>query len=282
MTEEKDTRIIELETGYTFKTKLLLTIIIIGVLFTIFTIILNLKFKVKNVEVTGNIWYTDDEIKNTLQTSFIDNYTVFFKLHYMIRKAPEMPFVDKLSIKVTGTETISIRVYEKNIVGCVYEMGDYLYFDKDGYVISNKAEQANNVPRIEGLDYTSLVIGKKLETSNDKIFNVILSLTQNIDKQKLQVDAIVFDQNFEITIQCTDGNVVYLGKNNRYDEVIQALPNILKAAEEKKTLYWIDMSGFSRDNTTILAKFLNSDGIDPSHSIDPDGEKDDEPETKTE
>jgi cell division protein FtsQ len=255
---EKKAQVIELETTLAFRYKLLIVLAVIVILAGIFYALLETKFKLKTINVEGNTWYTSEEIIEALQTTKADNYSLFFKIHYIFADKPEMPFIDTISIHFSGLDTITIKVYEKNIVGCVYEMGDYLYFDKDGYIISSRSEQTNNVPQIEGLEYTMLTVGKKLEVQDDDIYDTILAVTQLIDKYELLIDTIEFDDSLAITLYCNDGNQVYLGNQTSYDDMIMALPNILSAAEQKTATYWIDMSGFSSENTTIPAEFIEN------------------------
>lgn len=278
--KNKEGQILELETTLPFRYKLLIFLSVSLIIFGAAAFILETKCKINQFNVTGNTWYSDEEIIEVLETSYFDKYSVFFKLHYMIKDTPEMAFIDRISIKFESADTISVRVYEKNIVGCVYEMGDYLYFDKDGYVVSSRTEQLNNVPRIDGLEYKTLTINQKLEVQSEELFNVILNITQLISKYGVLVDTIGFDSNRNVTLYCSDNNQVYMGRKESYDTIIQALPNILAAAEEKTATYWLDMSEFTPENTTIPAEFIeNNEGSENDVSDDDspdDADSDDE------
>lgn len=281
METNKEGKLIKLETTLPLKYKLLISFAIIIVVAIVLGVILETKCKIKQVNVSGNTWYTDEQITETLQTGFFDKYSVFFKLHYIIKDTPEMAFVDKISIRFESADTINVKVYETNIVGCVYEMGDYLYFDKDGYVVSSRATQMNNVPCIEGLEYMTLSVNKKLEVQSESLFDEILDITQLINKYEIMVDTISFDENQHITLYCTNKNQVYLGKQDSYDSIIQALPNILAAAEKKTAIYWLDMSEFSPTNTTIPAEFIENYGEIQNNEIGSDDGDGDEPESET-
>ncbi len=280
MGPEKEGKLIKLETTLPLKYKLIISFAVILVVLIVLAVLLETKCKIKQINVEGNTWYTDEQITEVLQTGFFDKYSVFFKLHYIFKDTPEMAFIDKMSIKFESADTINVKVYETNIMGCVYEMGDYLYFDKDGYVVSSRASQMNNVPRIDGLEYMTLSVNQKIEVQSESLFDEILEITQLINKYKIKIDTISFDENLHITLHCTDKNQVYLGKQDSYDTIIQALPNILAAAEEKTAIYWLDMSEFSPSNTTIPAEFIenygevqdNEFGSDDGDGEDPENE----------
>lgn len=265
----KDTQIIELKTTFTTPVKILIWLIVLLIIFGAGYFVLNTKLKTKSIVVKGNTWHTDQQVIDHLKSSKIDEYAFLFKLHYVFKDPEKMAFVEKFSIDTKGADVVEITVYEKKIVGCVYEMNDYLYFDKDGYVISNAPELSHDIPRIEGLDYTSLTIGQKLEVSNEAIFDIILNVTQLIDKYKVGVEVIEFDSKFQVTLMCTDGNKVYLGKHDRYDDMISALPQILKAAEAKGEKYWMDMSEFTPTSNSFISKYLDPEGKPMEKPVEP-------------
>ncbi len=273
--KEKD-GVVELSTTLPFRYKLGIFFLAVALLAAIGLVFCETKLKIKEVNVSGNTWYSSEEITNQLQTEYLDKYSLFFKIHYIFGEMPEIPFVDKITIKFDSLDTINITVYEKNIVGCVLEMGEYLYFDKDGYIISSRSERMNNIPEITGLDYRSLTIGKQLEVEDTGVFSRILSMTQLIDKYEILIDSIHFDDELNVTLNCTDRNVVYLGGRSNYNDVMMALPNILAAAEEKTAKYKIDMSSFSEDNTVIKAEFIEQES--PEAGDAGDGEGDIDPE----
>ncbi len=269
--KEKD-GVVELSTTLPLRYKLGIFFLIVVLLAAIGLVFCETKLKIKEVNVSGNTWYTSEEITNQLQTKYLDKYSLFFKVHYIFGEMPEIPFVDKISIKFESLDTINITVYEKNIVGCVLEVGEYLYFDKDGYIISSRSERMNNVPEITGLDYRSLTIGKQLEVEDTGVFSKILSMTQLIDKYEILIDSIHFDGELNVTLNCTDENIVYLGGRSNYNDVMMALPNILAAAEEKTAKYKIDMSDFSEDNTVIKAEFIDKGSVEDDEAGEDDAE----------
>jgi cell division protein FtsQ len=91
----------------------------------------------------------------------------------------------------------------------------------------------------------------KTEEPTDKIFNVIIGLTQLINKYELNVDTVTFSSNYEVTLDI--GSItVLLGKKSTYDEALAELKNILKEADGMGIT--LDMRNYVEGTDSIIAK----------------------------
>ncbi len=197
-------------------------------------------FQLKNITVTGSSRYDREQILEWLVNSKEDGNTLIFYLKYKYFKDVRIPFVEKISMKIQDRNSISIRVYDKIITGCIEFMGDYLYFDKDGIVVESTSERIDGIPLVKGLKFQKIVLNEKLEVQKEELFDVILNLTQQIEKRGLKVDTISFNKQYEVTLDL-GGIKALLGKRSTYDEILAKLKNIMDEVEEKKLT--IDMRG---------------------------------------
>lgn len=195
-------------------------------------------FELKNISVTGSSRYNKEQIMDWLINSEADNNTLIMYMKYKYFTDVRIPFVEKISMKIEDRNSISIRVYDKRIIGCIEFMGDYLYFDKDGIIVESTSERLADIPLVEGLKYNKIVLNEKLEVQKEGLFDVILNLTQQIEKQKLEVDTISFNNQYEVTVDLGEIKAM-LGKRSTYDEILAKLKNI--AAEAKGMKLTIDM-----------------------------------------
>ena len=258
---KNDGKIEEMELTLPFGYKLLIVLGCIVLLVIGGWLFLNLKCRIKNIEVVGSEWYGDKEIVSAFQTTRFDEYSVFLRLHYaFFEEYPELAFVEKFKLEGKGLDGIKITVYEKKIVGCIRVMNDYMYFDKDGFLVASRIERENGVPLITGLDFSQATVNSELKVSDRSVFSSILEITQLIDKYQVPVDRLEFDEFLNVTLYCLDGNEVYLGKKTSYTDIMQALPGILEAAAGEDAKYRLDMSGFDSEHTDIPAKFIEIGG----------------------
>lgn len=190
-------------------------------------------FRLENIAVTGSNRYNKDQIVEWLINSELDNNTLAMYLKYKYFSDIRIPFVEKLSMKIEDKNSITIRVYDKKIIGCIEFMEDYLYFDKDGIIVESTSDRLEDIPMIKGLKYQKIVLNEKLEVQKEELFEVILNLTQQIEKRELKVDSISFNKQFEVTVDMGDIKAL-LGKRSTYDDILAKLKNIVNEANGKK------------------------------------------------
>ena len=227
--------------------KLLLALVILGIPVVIFLS----AFHTKKLEVVGTKRYTPEQIIDYLVETKADTNSLFLYLKYHYFKQVKLPFVEKIDITMDNPHTITAYVYEKMIAGCVEFMGEYMYFDKDGIVVESSTKRLKDVPIIKGLKFDKILLSEKLEVQKDELFNVIINLTQLIEKYQLGVDTISFSGDYDVTLECGD-ITVQLGKKSTYDEALSDLKNILKKVSGRKIT--INLKDYEKGTDRVIGK----------------------------
>ena len=83
-----------------------------------------------------------------------------------------------------------------------------MYFDKDGIVVESSSKLYSGVPQIEGLKFTSIVLGSKLDAGDDSVFSDILELTQAFEKYNLDIDKVYFDSSYNVTLYMNEVKII--------------------------------------------------------------------------
>lgn len=187
----------------------------------------------KNVLVEGNAYYTGEEIAGyILNTKWNRNpFVLYYNTKY--RKQKTIPFVDKYEVKITSLDNVKITIYEKKIIGYVTYMGSNMYFDKDGTVVESSTRVIEDIPKVTGLEFDSIVLYESLPVGNDEVFHLILDVTQTLQKYSVVVDKIYIANNNEVSVYM--GNVkVELGKSENIIEKISSLSDIINSPDFDK------------------------------------------------
>lgn len=210
---------------------------------------------IRTVKVTGNSFYTEEEIRNFLFDSKVENNMVKCYLNNRFGKNKEIPFVERYQIEITGPHEVEVIVYEKNIVGYVDYMGSYMYFDRDGTVVESSSELLDGICQVKGLSFTRIVLYEPIETTIKDLFSQVLLMTQLFEKYEMDIEQINFDQTANVQIAVGDVRVE-LGAAEDLDLKIAELHDILPRLEGMKgTLYLDDIqSGASSDGTYYFRK----------------------------
>ena len=223
-------------------------IIGIAVLFIIFSVLLAVGiFKVEEVEVTGNSYYSKSEITELVMGEHKNSLYLVFLYDYLDGK--DIPFVDSVEVTMESPSRIKIRVYEKTMIGYVEYMGSNLYFDKDGTVVESSNAILEGIPCIKGLKFDTLTLYQPLNVANTEVFEVLLSMTQMMKKYELNPDAITLkNESTEIVLTFADVKI-NLGSGENMDEKASRIKTLLPdLADKSGTLH---MEEYTNESTNI-------------------------------
>jgi len=205
-------------------------------------------FRVRQVTVTGNAYYTKEEVVDLLLDEGSLQNTLLVYLRYKYQEHPEIPFIDDFEVTMDSWQSLKIRVYEKNMVGYVRYLGQDVYFDKDGIVVESSTQELEGIPQISGVTFDSLAIHQPLSVEDPTIFDTILSITKLLTKYDLAPDEIRFGAGGELFLQLGDVKVA-LGTGENLDEKISRLKQLEGDLKDKSgTLH---MENYTDETTHI-------------------------------
>ncbi len=190
------------------------------------------NYKIKNVYVDGNVHYSDEEIMDIVMEGPLGDNSLFLSLKYKKKGIDNIPFVQTMDVDILSPDTIRITVYEKSLAGYVEYLGNYMYFDKDGTIVEASGSKTAGIPQVTGLEFSYIVMYEPLPVEDKEIFEVILDMTQLLNKYSLSADRLYFNANREMTIYF--GNVkAAVGAGENIDEKVMLLQSILPDLEGK-------------------------------------------------
>ena len=206
-------------------------------------------FKVKTVTVEGSSHYTTDEITNYVLDSKLCMNTVFLNLKYKRKAVKDIPFVERIDVKIVDRNTVKITVFEKYVAGCIANLGNYMYFDNDGTIVEVSKIKTENVPVVTGLTFDHFNLYEPLPIENKEVFNSILNITKLLNKNSLYANVIYFDESMNITLFFEDVRV-NIGNGSDMDEKFNALTLILPDLKGQKGL--LHMENYSEGNSNVV------------------------------
>ena len=213
-------------------------------------------FRVKKVEVTGNVHYTDHEIRQMIMVGPMSNNTLLLSLFNRHPKIEGADFIDHISVEYIGRNDLRIRVSEKSTVGYLAFENAYWYFDENGIVrvrsaVPEKKPQAEGeeltaeevdsksddtpqdvyiIPYIEGVLISDAQVGSVLAVADPSVFSTITSITGMINKNNIVPDRVAVMDDNTWTMTCGPITVL-LGKDEHLEEKIEELAGILPEAQ---------------------------------------------------
>lgn len=211
--------------------RLLIALAIFCVVAVIAAFIVVKVFVVKTVKVEGNKLYNEQLIRETVLNDEYSWNSLYVLLKYKFVDTQEVPFIDTMEIKLNSPSSLTIKVYEKGLIGYLHipTMNQMAYFDKDGFVVETSTRVIENVPRIDGVPCEEVVLFEKLPIDDHKLRDM-LTLTQTLKREGLEPDAIHFG--------AVNSPVVYYGNTEvwlgsmelltqKVERLNEILPNVL-------------------------------------------------------
>lgn len=237
----------EQETTKKFRNRMILAAAVLGVTAVLLFALLSM-FRITEVTVTGNEYYSDKQIMDFILGDGYQRNTLYLFLQYKYQKHPVIPFVDDFEVTIDSFHSIQIRVYEKSIIGYVRYLGRNVYFDKNGTVVESTKEQMEGIPMIRGLYFDQLAMYEPLNVEDPAIFDTILDITQLLKKYDLNLDEIRFGNAEELHLQMEDVRIS-LGTGDHLEEKIARIKQLEPDLAGKSGT--LDMKNYTDESTHI-------------------------------
>ena len=205
-------------------------VLVILIIFCAAIIIVREKFRVSIVDIEGNEHYTTREIRDLVMDGPYGNNSIYLYFKYKNKSINDIPFIEKMDVKILSPTHIRIDVYEKAVAGYIEYLGHYIYFDREGIAVESSTETTSGIPFVTGLEFDHIVLHQKLPAKNEKIFAKILSITQLLTKYDIPTDKIYFDNDENITLYYGDVRIL-IGTDKYIDEKINELSLLLPKLE---------------------------------------------------
>lgn len=224
--------------------------LIVAILFITVLCLLEI-YKVKTVYVNGNVHYTSSEIKDMIMVGDLGDNSIYLSMKYKNKTIEDVPFISAMNVEIVSPDTIKITVYEKNLAGCVEHLGEYVYFDRDGMVVECSPHTTEGVPVVSGLSFDSVVLYEPLPVSDEKIFELILTIAQLYDKYEMDAQRIQFVSGGNIVVHT--GNIrAAMGKGENIDDKVMTLAGIMPNLEGQSGT--VKLENYTKDSKNVIFK----------------------------
>ena len=210
-------------------------------------------FHIEEVQVEGNITYTDEEIKNLCMVGPLAYNSVLMSVFQSNIDLSNEAFLDHVSVEYIDRNTILLRVTETRLVGMFVINGYYYYFDQYGNVtevlVEKDKEEGKYVPEVKGLGASNIGLGHVIAFEKPQALNTVTAIRTMTDRYGTCPDVVEFDADLDITLTYGDITVL-LGQDDLLEEKLIRVDAILPSlAGMKGTLH---LETFTRDTENIV------------------------------
>ncbi len=210
-------------------------------------------FTVKEVRVEGNKLYSSEQIEELVLNDEYSWNSLYVLAKYNFTQMEAVPFLDTIEVTLDDPHTVHISVYEKGMLGCLYidAIGQYAYFDKDGFVVETSTEEIAGVPKVTGIDCQEVVLYEKLPLEQKGVLENLLNLTQILKKYDLVPQEIHYDESLQPTLTYYGTRVVVGSDEYLTQKVVRMAAIMPELAGLYGTLY---LDSWTPETTDIIYK----------------------------
>lgn len=196
----------------------------------IFVLVFFLGFRVTGVQVEGNSFYSDDQIKNMVLDAPIAKNSILAGFLNTEKNTKDAVMIDSITVSRVNRNTLLLQVKEKQMIGYIEFQGQCVNFDRQGIIQIITEDPLENVPRIEGINVKEAIQGERLTGINTRKLNTILSVGKMLEKMEEKPDRLAFNELNQLVMYYGDIEV-RLGDDENMDEKINRLVGILPELE---------------------------------------------------
>lgn len=201
-------------------------------------------FAVKNIRVENSERFATSDLCERIGLNQGDNAILFnrSKAEDILRQDP---YIKDARLVWEFPDTMVISLTERKVRAYVPYMGSYLYIDEEGRVLDVQSVYTEGLPLVKGLVFSGFQIGEVLQVENQESLQVMLQISQMIQKYNLTEFAVEVDVSNTSDIYATVNQVqVHLGTMDNMDQKIRTMAAVVVTIpeEDRGTLDLSDLS----------------------------------------
>ena len=187
--------------------------------------------RVQKIYVSGTEVSEKTEIIDWISEDPLTVNSIYTFVKFKIGSYKLPVYLSDVQVKLSAPWTVRVEVKEKQIIACIVDGQEYVYFDQDGLVLKKTDEYDKSVPIIEGIDVKDTVLFQTMKVKNKKIFSYVKNITQELENTKLKPERIVWEED-SMDLYFSDV-CVKLGKS-KYGLRVKQLQSVLHELEGEK------------------------------------------------
>ena len=192
-------------------------LVVVAVIF-----VMSVFFRVSDIQVEGNVHYTDDEIIRAIDIEEGDNLFFFDRFSALSRVFAKLPYVEEVTVERRLPNKVIISVTESQALAYIV-LGEEKWTIDHGCKVLGKAteDELGGLIPIDGISPGTLMIGEPLQTSdgNTEIVGYIAEVLYQLEERGLytQVGRVDFSDPDNVEFTYADKYTVRIGGNSKVE-----------------------------------------------------------------
>ena len=215
-----------------FSGPLMFVVVIVAVIFA-----MSVFFRVSDIQVEGNVHYTDEEIIRAFEIEEGDNLFFFDRIAAAARAYSKLPYIEEVAVERKLPNRVLITVEESTALAYL-ELGDEQWtMDHSCKILGKAAEgELEQLVPIVGIDPGTLLIGERLTThdADEAEVDYLAAVLWQIQERGLAGETSQVDFSNPDSPRFSYGGkyTVVLGRNNALEHKFGMFVSVLGMLKE--------------------------------------------------
>ena len=210
-----------------FSGPIMFFLVIVSVIF-----VMSVFIRVSDIQVQGNVHYTDEEIIQAIDIEEGDNLFFFDRFAALSRVFAKLPYVREVTVERSLPNKVIITVEESQALAYIVLGEEKWTIDQDCKVLGKATEdELEGLIPIKGISPGTLLIGEELTTSDGDtaIVRYIAEVLYQMEERGLytQVGTIDFTDPKNVSFDFADKFVVKIGDSSKVEYKFGMLMSVL-------------------------------------------------------
>lgn len=124
-------------------------------------------------------------------------------------------------------------------------MDAFMLIDSEGVVLGSAAEVPEGIPKINGIDFSTIIVGEVLTPQNPEAYAYAKKIVEALKKNMLEVQEVYISSDLQASLYINDVRVL-LGPENKTEEKIREMRDFYNDFKDLSGV--LDMTELSKDN----------------------------------
>lgn len=221
--------------------------VLLVLLTTTIILCLTVFFPIKEIRITGQSQYTQEEVLSASGLEVSQNMFLFLQGNVVQQIEKELPYVEKVKIKRILPGTVCIEVAPASEVYSYSNGTEYYVTSAAGKVLRKSDQSAENTAVIKGVAMDAALPGDTLKFTDTSTKDLMQDLTKWIQNYDLPLTEIDLTSTVNITVVVEDRIRVNLGTQI---DMVYKIAHMAESINNLKsdTHGTLDLSSWSREN----------------------------------
>jgi len=200
-------------------------------------------FDITAIEISGNSKVNENIIRSEAGINLGQNIMRLNKIKIK-EDLLKVSYIDNVEIRRSWPDTILINVEEKAPAGKITLLGSNILIDENGYILEIVTDDKEyDVPLLNGIETTSMVINEELVSDNQELFENFLEILKNLKNNDMLKKVVSIEGGDTLILRTVEGHIVNIGDTTDLNYKLMRLNAIIDKNDYAK--YYIDVSNIN-------------------------------------